>query len=156
PARRGALARQAGHPLRRGLARQPRLPQPGARAPRRGGGGVSTAESKPRRLGKGLDGLLPAAPPKSAGAPSSAQGFTAPIEDVHPNRAQPRTRCDDAALAELAASIAEMGVLEPILVRKRAKGGFEIIAGERRWRAAQRAGLKQVPVFVRELSTEAA
>lgn len=117
---------------------------------------MSTAESKPRRLGKGLDGLLPAAPPKSAGAPSSAQGFTAPIEDVHPNRAQPRTRFDDAALAELAASIAEMGVLEPILVRKRAKGGFEIIAGERRWRAAQRAGLKQVPVFVRELSTEAA
>lgn len=113
------------------------------------------ADTKPRRLGKGLDGLLPVAPRKS-GDGSSSQGFTAPIEDVHPNRAQPRTRFDDAALAELAASIQEMGVLEPILVRKRAKGGFEIIAGERRWRAAQRAGLKEVPVFVRELSTEEA
>lgn len=111
-------------------------------------------ETKARRLGRGLDGLLPAAPVKSGS--SGAQGFVAAIEDVHPNRAQPRTRFDEAALAELAASIAELGVLEPILVRKRAKGGFEIVAGERRWRAAQRAGLKEVPVFVRELSTEEA
>ncbi len=107
-----------------------------------------------RRLGRGLDGLLPSAPSKSAA--SSTQGFTAPIEEVHPNREQPRTRFDDAALSELAASIAEVGVLEPILVRKRAKGGYEIVAGERRWRAAQRAGLKEVPVFVREMSTEQA
>lgn len=112
-------------------------------------------EPKGRRLGRGLDGLLPAAPAKSGGG-SGAQGFVAAIEDVHPNRAQPRTRFDEAALAELAASIAELGVLEPILVRKRQKGGFEIVAGERRWRAAQRAGLKEVPVFVRELSTEEA
>ncbi len=111
-------------------------------------------EPKARRLGRGLDGLLPAAPAKSGGG--GAQGFVAGIEDVHPNRAQPRTRFDEAALTELAASIAELGVLEPILVRKRAKGGFEIVAGERRWRAAQRAGLKEVPVFVRELSTEEA
>lgn len=107
-----------------------------------------------RRLGKGLDGLLPA--PAKKGHASGAQGFVAPIEEVHPNRAQPRTRFDDAALSELAASISELGVLEPILVRKRTKGGFEIVAGERRWRAAQRAGLKQVPVFVRELSSEQA
>ncbi|HJL16755.1 MAG TPA: ParB/RepB/Spo0J family partition protein [Sandaracinaceae bacterium LLY-WYZ-13_1] len=107
-----------------------------------------------RRLGRGLDGMLPATPPKKAG--KGTQGFSAPIEDVHPNREQPRTRFDDAALDELAASIRELGVLEPILVRERAQGGYEIVAGERRWRAAQRAGLKEVPVFVRELSTEAA
>lgn len=98
----------------------------------------------------GLDGMLPKA------RADGAQGFTLPIEDVHPNRAQPRSRFDDAKLDELAASIREVGILEPILVRKRAQGGHEIIAGERRWRAAQRAGLKDVPVFVRELGTEQA
>jgi ParB family chromosome partitioning protein len=108
-----------------------------------------------RRLGRGLDGLLPSTPSKPAAA-TTAQGFLAPIEEVHPNREQPRTRFDDEALAELAASIAELGVLEPILVRHRAKGGYEIIAGERRWRAAQKAGLREVPVFVRELSTREA
>lgn len=107
--------------------------------------------AKKKRLGRGLDGLLPAAPPKSA-----AGGMTARIEELHPNREQPRRRFDDAALDELAASIREHGVLEPILVRKRPAGGFEIIAGERRWRASQRAGLKEVPVFVRELSDAAA
>lgn len=107
-----------------------------------------------RRLGRGLDGLLPSAPAKSPVLESP--GFVAPIEEVHANREQPRRRFDDAALDELAASIAEVGVLEPILVRKRAKGGYEIVAGERRWRAAQRAGLKEVPVFVRELNTQEA
>ncbi len=107
--------------------------------------------AKKKRLGRGLDGLLPAAPPKS-----TAGAATARIEELHPNREQPRRRFDDAALDELAASIREHGVLEPILVRKRRGGGFEIIAGERRWRASQRAGLKEVPVFVRELSDAAA
>jgi ParB family chromosome partitioning protein len=82
--------------------------------------------------------------------------MTATIEDVHPNRAQPRTHFDDAKLEELAASIKAVGLLEPILVRKRPAGGFEIIAGERRWRAAQKAGLHEVPIFVRDLSTAAA
>lgn len=106
-----------------------------------------------KRLGRGLDGMLPKAPAKDAPRAVDAAGFEAAIEDVHPNREQPRTRFDDTALDELAASIRELGVLEPILVRKRAQGGFEIVAGERRWRAAQRAGLTKVPVFVRELST---
>ncbi|MFA9472504.1 MAG: ParB/RepB/Spo0J family partition protein [Deltaproteobacteria bacterium] len=105
-----------------------------------------------RRLGRGLDGLLPAAPPASERAPKN----NAAIEDVHPGRMQPRGRMDAAALAELAASIREHGVLEPILVRKRPSGGFEIIAGERRWRAAQQAGLKDVPIFVHDLGDEAA
>lgn len=108
---------------------------------------------KKKRLGRGLDGLLPAARPKSTG---SAPSSTARIEELHPNRDQPRSRFQDDALDELARSIGEHGVLEPILVRPRKAGGFEIIAGERRWRAAQRAGLKEVPIFVRDLSDEAA
>jgi len=99
-----------------------------------------------------LDGLLPAAPP--AGERSANRN--AAIEDLHPGRMQPRGRIDAAALAELAASIREHGVLEPILVRKRPSGGFEIIAGERRWRAAQQAGLKDVPIFQHDLGDEAA
>jgi len=69
---------------------------------------------------------------------------------------QPRGRIDAEGLAELAASIREHGVLEPILVRKVPSGGLEIIAGERRWRAAQQAGLKEVPIFVHQLGDEAA
>jgi len=105
-----------------------------------------------RRLGRGLDGLLPAAPPAS----ERSRKNTAAIEDLHPGRMQPRGRMGAEGLAELAASIREHGVLEPILVRKRASGGFEIIAGERRWRAAQQAGLKEVPVFHHDLGDEAA
>lgn len=105
-----------------------------------------------RRLGRGLDGLLPAVPPASE---RSAKN-TAAIEDLHPGRMQPRGRMDAEGLVELAASIREHGVLEPILVRKRPSGGFEIIAGERRWRAAQQAGLKEVPVFQHDLGDEAA
>jgi ParB family chromosome partitioning protein len=110
--------------------------------------------SKRRALGRGLDALLPSVPLPSAPAAAVRSGeiFSAPIEELHPSRNQPRTRFDDKALDELAASLAEIGMLEPILVRRRAQGGFEIVAGERRWRAAQRAGLHDVPVFVRELS----
>lgn len=105
-----------------------------------------------RRLGRGLDGLLPAAPPPSERAASPK----AAIEDLHAGRMQPRTRMNAESLAELAASIREHGVLEPILVRKRSAGGYEIIAGERRWRAAQQAGLKELPIFVHDLGDEAA
>ena len=105
-----------------------------------------------RRLGRGLDGLLPAAPP----ALQRSANNNAAIEDLHPGRMQPRGRIGAEGLAELAASIREHGVLEPILVRKRPSGGFEIIAGERRWRAAQQAGLKDVPIFLHDLGDEAA
>ena len=107
-----------------------------------------------RRLGRGLDGLLPAAPPQQAAARPSKN--TAAIEDLTPGHMQPRVRIDAEALAELPASIRELGVLEPILVRKGSSDGYEIIAGERRWRAAQQAGLKEVPIFVHELDDEAA
>jgi len=105
-----------------------------------------------RRLGRGLDGLLPAAPPASERTAKN----NAAIEDLYPGRMQPRGRMGAEGLAELAASIREHGVLEPILVRKRPSGGFEIIAGERRWRAAQQAGLKDVPIFVHDLGDQAA
>lgn len=110
---------------------------------------------KKPRLGRGLDAILP---PSRAprGDRAEPPAFEAAIEEVHPRRDQPRRRFDEAALDELSRSIREMGVLEPILVRKRSAGGFEIVAGERRWRAAQRAGLRQVPVFVRELGPKEA
>lgn len=122
------------------------------------------------RLGRGLDAMLPPLDPPptrqvSQVPPAEATGRkprpaspprSALIEEVHPNRAQPRRTFDSEALEELTASIRELGVLEPILVRSRDAGGFEIIAGERRWRAAQRAGLKEVPIFVRDLSDKSA
>jgi len=115
-----------------------------------------------RRLGRGLDALLPSTPAKAPQsqpqqlAAAAANGFKAKIEELHPNRGQPRTRFDDSALEELANSIKTLGVLEPILVRRRAAGGFEIIAGERRWRAAQLAGLHDVPVYVHEFTEDRA
>ena len=111
-----------------------------------------------RRLGRGLDGLLPAAPPVAASsvavpASSARRGnLTIPIEELYPNRKQPRRNFDQSSLEELSQSIREHGILEPVLVRARKEGGFTIVAGERRWRAAQKAGLQDVPVFVRELS----
>lgn len=117
---------------------------------------MSVDPKQGKRLGRGLDGLLGPAPggAKPAAPSPPRETTSASIEDVHPNRAQPRTKFDDTKLEELAQSIRELGVLEPILVRKRQGGGFEIIAGERRWRAAQRAGLRDVPIVVRELSTQ--
>ena len=105
---------------------------------------------KRRALGRGLDSLLPGGPAQPAPAPRDVN--TARIEELHPSEGQPRHMFDEEKLEELAQSIRELGVLEPILARKRAQGGFHIIAGERRWRAAQRAGLHEVPIVVRELS----
>lgn len=108
---------------------------------------------KRRALGRGLDSLLPGGAPAPAPVPPAPREInSARIEELHPTEGQPRHLFDEAKLEELAQSIRELGVLEPILVRKRSGGGFHIIAGERRWRAAQRAGLHEVPVVVRELS----
>lgn len=111
-----------------------------------------------KRLGRGLDGLLPPAPPAASASPNVAvrPPTSANVADLHPNRDQPRRHFEDESLDELAASIKELGVLEPIVVRKRATGGFEIISGERRWRAAQRAGVLELPIHQVDLGDEQA
>ncbi|MGZ3591122.1 MAG: ParB/RepB/Spo0J family partition protein [Thermodesulfobacteriota bacterium] len=95
-------------------------------------------------LGKGLGALLP----ELGQAESKALHYCG-IEEILPNRSQPRKHFDEAKLQELAESIREKGILEPLLVR-RTEQGYELIVGERRWRAAQKAGLKEVPVLVKE------
>jgi len=104
-------------------------------------------------LGRGLDALLGAEPVAATAAAGPQQ---LPIERLQPVRYQPRTRMDAEALAELADSIRAQGVIQPILVRPVAGDRFEIIAGERRFRAAQMAGLAEVPVTVRDVPDEAA
>ncbi|HEC26109.1 MAG TPA: ParB/RepB/Spo0J family partition protein [Gammaproteobacteria bacterium] len=109
--------------------------------------------TKKSRLGRGLDALL-----GDSGAsvddisPDKLQQL--PVEFLQRGQFQPRRQMDQDALDELANSIARQGVLQPIVARKLASGDYEIIAGERRWRAAQQAGLGRVPVVVRELSDE--
>lgn len=96
-------------------------------------------------LGKGLGALLPEfgqAEPKTL--------LYCGIEEIIPNRSQPRKHFDESKLQELAESIKEKGILEPLIVR-RTDQGYELIVGERRWRAAQKAGLKEVPVMVKEV-----
>jgi ParB family chromosome partitioning protein len=98
-------------------------------------------------LGKGLSALIPDAPPATASGPLEID-----IDRLSPNELQPRMQFDDARLEELAQSIKAKGIIQPILVRPLAGGAYRIIAGERRWRAAQRAGLLKVPVVVREVA----
>jgi ParB family chromosome partitioning protein len=96
-----------------------------------------------RGLGRGLSALIPEAPA------ATGQRLVA-IDAIRANPAQPRLRLDEVALDELAASIRAHGILQPLLVSQRSEDEFELIAGERRWRAAQRAGLATVPVVVKE------
>lgn len=77
-----------------------------------------------------------------------------PVGDINPNREQPRKNFDEESLAELAQSIREHGIIQPLIVTKKAKDNYEIVAGERRWRAARLAGLDKVPVIVRELAED--
>jgi ParB family transcriptional regulator, chromosome partitioning protein len=105
--------------------------------------------NKPKGLGRGLDALLGG----NKSAPTNdGELRQLAINDLKPGKYQPRTRMDQAALQELADSIKQRGIVQPILVREIAGGKFEIIAGERRWRAAQLAGLAEVPVLVREIA----
>lgn len=108
------------------------------------------ATSRRRALGRGLDALIPA-----PSASSKRDFFLCPIEKVVARTDQPRRRFDEEALEELAQSIREQGVIQPLVVR-RVDEGFEIIAGERRWRAAQRAGLHEVPVVIKDVSPDRA
>jgi ParB family chromosome partitioning protein len=105
---------------------------------------------RPKGLGRGLDALL-----AGADEPSAAEALqTLAIERVQPGKYQPRTAIDEASLDELASSIREHGIMQPILVRPRDDGRFEIIAGERRWRAAKVAGLSHVPALVKAVPDE--
>jgi len=128
---------------------------------------MAAAEKKKsniKGLGRGLDALLgdapssrKAAPEASPDAPSGAPAGPKrelPIEQLKPNADQPRRIFDKDAIEELAASITAKGMLQPILVRPKGKDLYEIVAGERRWRAAQRAQLHKVPVIIRELTDE--
>ena len=103
---------------------------------------MSSAAEVPRRgLGRGLDVLLGGAGPELAHLP---------VQMIHPNPRQPRRRFDGEATSGLADSIRAQGVVQPVLVRPRPAGGYELIAGERRWRAAREAGVPTVPALIRE------
>jgi ParB family chromosome partitioning protein len=107
---------------------------------------------RPKGLGRGLDALLAGSDVVNA---AEAQQTLA-IDRLRPGKYQPRTQMDDASLDELAASIREHGIMQPVLVRPVDHGRFEIIAGERRWRAAQRAGLKEIPALVKVVPDQSA
>jgi ParB family chromosome partitioning protein len=131
------------------------------------------SEAKKRGLGRGLSALLPNGPSPAAmgqtgtaglighagalppghhaASPRSRTYFAAGIEELFPSPEQPRRRFDDAKLGELADSMKSHGVIVPLVVRPRPEGGYFLIAGERRWRAAQRAGLHEVPVVVQDI-----
>jgi len=113
---------------------------------------MSPPPSKPRQaLGRGLSALIPDAAP-TAEEIAAREYFRAPIEDVYPSPDQPRKKFEEHELDELAASIETYGVIQPLIVRERTAGGFWLIAGERRWRASQRAGLREVPVVVQTVT----
>jgi ParB family transcriptional regulator, chromosome partitioning protein len=119
---------------------------------------MTAGDPKKRGLGRGLGALMPAVPNAPAPEPAAARAsdtqrtyFRAQIEDVYPSPDQPRRRFDDAELDELAQSIRAHGVIMPLVVRARPGGGYLLIAGERRWRASQRAGLRDVPVVVQDV-----
>jgi len=108
---------------------------------------------RPKGLGRGLDALLAG---NEEAAPSGESLQTLSIDRLRPGKYQPRTKMDAASLAELALSIKEQGVMQPILVRPVDGGGFEIVAGERRWRAAQQAGLREIPALVKNVPDQSA
>ncbi len=107
------------------------------------------AKAKRSGLGKGLDALFLDNSPEETPENGS---LMVRISEIEPNRRQPRKDFDETALAELADSIREHGIIQPLLVRKMDGGGYQLVAGERRWRAARMIGLDEVPVVVREMT----
>jgi ParB family chromosome partitioning protein len=106
--------------------------------------------TKPKGLGRGLDALL------AGNSGESTRQETLRVEQLQPGKYQPRTHMDQESLNELAASIKAQGVMQPILARPVGSGRYEIIAGERRWRASQLAGLSEVPVLLRDIPDDSA
>jgi ParB family chromosome partitioning protein len=120
---------------------------------------TATTDPKRRALGKGLDSLLPrvsAAPKPSSAETEGGKPREIPIDQIDRNPFQTRSQVDEEQLAELAASITANGVVQPILVRPQANGRFQLIAGERRWRASKLAGKETVPAILRQVSDEQA
>jgi ParB family chromosome partitioning protein len=111
---------------------------------------------KKRGLGRGLDALLGGSSDDGVAAARAGDLAEIPIVDIHRSAFQPRREIRDEGIQELAASIRSQGVMQPIVLRRRAVGGYEIIAGERRWRAAQLAGLDRIPAVVKEVSDDRA
>jgi ParB family chromosome partitioning protein len=116
----------------------------------------AASDMKRRALGKGLDSLLPRVQATPAAESEGGKPREIPVEQIDRNPFQTRTQMNEEKLEELAASIAANGVVQPILVRPLANGRFQLIAGERRWRASQQAGKKTVPAILRQVSDEQA
>jgi ParB family transcriptional regulator, chromosome partitioning protein len=110
-----------------------------------------TLNIKKKGLGRGLGALIPSLEPQKT---ENRTYLFVGIEEVRPNPFQPRKKVKEAAIEELAESIKEKGIIQPLLVRKMSEG-YELIAGERRWRAAQKAGLTEIPVLIREVEPTA-
>jgi ParB family chromosome partitioning protein len=119
---------------------------------------VAATDPKRRALGKGLDSLLPRvqAPATSPAEPEGGRPREIPLDQLDPNPFQTRSQMNEEQLAELASSITANGVVQPILVRPLLNGRFQLIAGERRWRASQLAGKATIPAILRQVSDEQA
>ena len=118
---------------------------------------VAAIDPKRRALGKGLDSLLPRVPtPASAADTEGGKPREIPLDQIDHNPFQTRSHMNEEQLAELAGSITSNGVVQPVLVRPLANGRFQLIAGERRWRASQLAGKQTIPAILRQVSDEQA
>ena len=120
---------------------------------------VAVTEIKRRALGKGLDSLLPRVPSAPAPSAKETEGgkpLEIPLDQIDRNPFQTRTHMNEEQLGELAASITANGVVQAVLVRPLANGRFQLIAGERRWRASELAGKKTIPAILRQVSDEQA
>ncbi|GAW93656.1 ParB/RepB/Spo0J family partition protein [Calderihabitans maritimus] len=114
-----------------------------------------------RGLGKGLQALIPSVPSlEGKGDRGQGEVVELKVESINPNRYQPRKEFDDAKLEELANSIKQHGIVQPVVVRPLGNGNYELVAGERRWRACCKLGMKTIPAIIKEMSdreaTEAA
>ena len=117
---------------------------------------VAVPDPKRRALGKGLDSLIPRVHSAPTVEVEGGKPREIPVDQIDPNPFQTRSQVNQEQLTELAASIAVNGVVQPVLVRPLANGRFQLIAGERRWRASQMAGKATVPAMLRQVSDEQA
>ena len=115
---------------------------------------MSAVPIQQSRLGRGLASLIGEPVLAQPRLPAEGQQRIVPVDQVHGSKSNPRRTFREDDLAELAESIRQKGLVQPILVRIDPAGGYEIVAGERRWRASQRAGLHQIPVIVRDLTDQ--